>query len=192
MIEKKKTVGIVLSGGKSSRMGTEKGLVHWKGRALIEYAVNCLKGVCDELVVSSNKTCYDYLGLPVVKDEVLDCGPIGGIHSCMKNVPSDLYIVISCDVPNVPSELIIDLLENLGDKDLIYTVGENGKKQPLIAVYKSSCFTVIEKELLGGNYKMMKLLDQIPHKEFMVSANLNYYSPNLLSNANSPDELNKL
>ncbi|MCT4603376.1 MAG: molybdenum cofactor guanylyltransferase [Marinifilum sp.] len=192
MIEKKKTVGIVLSGGKSSRMGTEKGLVQWKGKALIEYAVDCLRNICDSIIISSNKTCYNHLNFPVVKDEIANCGPIGGIYSCMKNIRADYYFIVSCDVPNVPADLFNDLFRNIGDSDLIYAVDESGKKQPLVAVYSFACLPIIEEQLLKGNFKMMKLLDLIQHKEFYVSAKLKYFTPNMLSNANSPDELQKL
>ncbi|PXY01045.1 hypothetical protein DF185_10345 [Marinifilum breve] len=192
MIKDTNSIGIVLSGGKSSRMGTEKGLVKWQGKTLIEYSVNCLNAVCDDIVISSNNKDYNYLNFPVIKDEIANCGPIGGIYSCMKNVIADYYLVISCDVPNVPTELFKDLLKNIGDADLIYAVDSMGKKQPLVAIYKRSCFSTIETELLNGNYKMMKLLEKIKHKEYLVTRDLKYYHDNILSNANSPEDLGKL
>ncbi|WP_421919955.1 molybdenum cofactor guanylyltransferase [Marinifilum sp.] len=192
MVQRTKKLGIILCGGKSSRMGTEKGLVEWKGKALIEYSVDCLKNICDELLVSSNSDFYHYLNFRVIKDEIMNCGPIGGIYSCMKEVKADYYFVISCDVPNVTSSLYQDLLKNIGTSDLIYAVDEFGKKQPLVSIFKSTSFSVIEKELVKGNYKMMKLLSLIPHVEFNVLKGLDYYSPTILSNVNSADELRNL
>lgn len=192
MIQEKKSIGIVLSGGKSSRMGTEKGLVKWQSKALIEYSVNCINSICNDIVISSNNKDYHYLNFPVIKDEIANCGPIGGIYSCMKNFQADYYFVISCDVPNVPTELFKDLLINIGEADLIYAVDSKGKKQPLVAIYKRSCFPIIEAELLNGNYKMMKLIDKIKHKEYFVTRDLKYYHDSILTNANSPEDLEKL
>jgi len=192
MIKDKKIVGIILSGGKSSRMGSEKGLVDWNGKPLIEYSIDCLKGVCNKIVISSNKDCYNYLNLPVIADEIKDCGPIGGIFSCMNNIKADLYLVISCDVPYVPTQLYADLLENIKDADLIYPIEKDGRKQPLISVYTRTCLPVIKGELLVGNYKMMKLLSLLKEKAFKLSPQLSYYNPKLLSNANTPDDINQL
>ena len=188
-MERKKITGIVLSGGKSSRMGTEKGLVKWRGKALIEYSLDALQKVCDQIIISSNKDCYSYLDLPVVKDEIENCGPMGGIYSCMKAYPSDIYVVVSCDVPNVSSALFSDLIANLDQNDVIIPVDEKGKKQPLAAVYRYESFPQIEKELLNGRYKMMKLLDLMHTKAFLISPDLPYYSNKLLSNANTPDDI---
>lgn len=192
MLEEKKIIGIVLCGGKSTRMRTEKGLVKWKGKTLIEYSVDCLKKISDQVIISSNKACYDYINLPVIPDEIENCGPIGGIYSCMNKFNADFYLVISCDVPNVPSDLFVDLLNNIGNSDLIYAVDEDGKKQPLVAVYKRSSFNTVKNELMSGNYKMMKLLSLIQHKEFQVNKELSYYRCNILSNANSPDDLKNI
>ncbi|MDQ2177241.1 molybdenum cofactor guanylyltransferase [Marinifilum sp. D714] len=192
MIQNKNIAGIVLSGGKSSRMGTEKGLVNWNGKPLIEYSIGCLQGICDQVVISSNKDCYSDYGFQVIEDEIKECGPIGGIYSVMKAINADYYMVISCDVPKVPSQLFVDLLVNIADADMIYAVDESGKKQPLVAIYKSSCRDIIGEELRNGKYKMMKLLQLFCSKGFHISKELDYYSADMLSNVNTPGELNQL
>ncbi|MEJ2595403.1 MAG: molybdenum cofactor guanylyltransferase [bacterium] len=55
MTEKTGITGIVLSGGKSSRMGEEKGLAVFNGRPLIKYAIEILENVCDEVLISANQ-----------------------------------------------------------------------------------------------------------------------------------------
>ncbi len=184
MISSKKVTGIILSGGKSSRMGSEKGLVKYKGNALIEYSINALRSVCDELVISSANDCYAYLAIPIVSDEIENCGPIGGIYSCMKAFPSDIYLVISCDVPHITPQLFSELLNVLNENEAVIPIDESGKKQPLVACYSSMCFPVFQNELMEGRLKMMKLLSKL---------NVNYYpvskSDNLFFNANTPDDI---
>lgn len=192
MSRSRKVTGIILSGGKSSRMGTEKGLVEHKGKRLIEYPIEALQAICDQLVISSNKDCYSYLNIPVVADEIKDCGPIGGIYSCMKAIKSDFYAVISCDVPNVPEQLFLDMLSNIMDANFICPIDDTDRRQPLISIFNSSCLPIIEKELLSGNYKMMELLDLLNGKSFIIAHELAYYSSKLFLNANSPKDINAL
>jgi molybdopterin-guanine dinucleotide biosynthesis protein A len=184
MINSKKVTGIILSGGKSSRMGTEKGLVKYKGKALIEYSISALRSVCDELVISSGNDCYAYLGIPIVSDEIENCGPIGGIYSCMKAIPSDIYLVISCDVPHITSHLFTELLDILDENEAVVPLDDKGKNQPLVACYSSNCLPVFQKELVEGRLMMMKLLSKLNVIYYPVST-----SENLFFNANTPDDL---
>lgn len=61
--------GIVLAGGQSTRMGTDKGRIMWKGRTLAEHAVNTLKPLCRDILISSNDPGYRSLGYPVIKSK---------------------------------------------------------------------------------------------------------------------------
>lgn len=185
-----RVVGIVLSGGKSRRMGQEKGLVKYKGKVLIEYAIDTLKPLCDELVISTSNDAYAYLGLPMIADEIPDCGPIGGISTCMKAVNADIYLVISCDVPNVPAELFSDLLVQLNGNAVI-PIDETGRKQPLSACYASSASIYFHEALKSGELKMMNLLSKIEPIYFKPSINLNYYQSNIFWNLNSKDDMLK-
>jgi molybdopterin-guanine dinucleotide biosynthesis protein A len=192
MHKNKKIVGIVLSGGKSSRMGSEKGLVKWKEKPLIEYSLEAIQALCDTIVISSNKNCYDYLALPVVEDVVKGCGPIGGIYSCMNVYPADYYLVVSCDVPGVNNGLFNDLLNEIGDSKAIVPIDENKKVQPLVAVYSKNSHAIIKDEFLSGHLKMMKLLDKLSCKYLSVDIRKPYFIPGMFVNANSPRDLESL
>ena len=83
MIWKKEITGIVLAGGKSSRMGQEKGLAEFDGKPMIAYALEALAPLCTEILISSNSNAYNHLGYRVVPDIIANSGPMGGIYSCM-------------------------------------------------------------------------------------------------------------
>lgn len=189
MSRKKKVTGIILSGGKSSRMGTEKGLVKYKEKPLIEYSTEALQPICDQLVISSNKDCYNYLNLPVIDDEIKECGPIGGIYSSMKAFPSDIYLVVSCDIPNITTDLFSDMLVQLLNNDSVIPIDLNGKNQPLAACYTKNCFPIFESELKNGRLKMMKLLAKLNVQYFNIKDYLNRYPANIFFNTNSPEDL---
>ncbi len=184
----RKIVGIVLSGGKSSRMGQEKGLVKYQGKALIEYAIETLRPLCHELVISTANNAYSYLTLPMVADEIPDCGPIGGISACMNAVEGDIYFVISCDAPHVPTQLFADLLGQLKGHAVI-PIDESGRKQPLAACYASSASSYFHEALKSGHLKMMSLLSKMDPFYFTPTPNLDYYQPNLFSNFNCIEDI---
>ncbi len=182
-----KIVGIVLSGGKSKRMGQEKGLVKYRGKALIEYAIDTLKPLCHEMVISTANNDYTYLGLPLIADEIPDCGPIGGISTCMKAVEADIYLVISCDTPHLPTQLFTDLVAQLKDKAII-PIDETGRKQPLAACYASSASSFFHEALESRELKMMSLLLKMKPLYFRPSIDSSYYQSNIFSNLNSKDD----
>jgi len=184
-------VGIVLSGGKSERMGQEKGLVQYKGKALIKYAIETLKPLCHELVISTANEEYAYLDLPMIADEIPDCGPIGGISTCMAKRDADVYLVISCDVPHVPTQLFVDLLDQLKGNAII-PIDETGRKQPLAACYASSASSFFHEALESGHLKMMNLLLKMAPLYFKPTSNLDYYRPNLFTNLNSMGDISDL
>ncbi|WP_372642060.1 molybdenum cofactor guanylyltransferase [Ancylomarina sp.] len=183
-----KIVGIVLSGGKSRRMGQEKGLVKYRGKALIEYAIDTLKPICHEMVISTANSDYSYLALPMIADEIPDCGPIGGISTCMKAVEADIYLVISCDTPHLPTQLFTDLVAQLKGKAII-PIDETGRKQPLAACYASSASDFFHEALKSGHLKMMSLLSKMDPLYFKPPPSLDYYQPNLFSNLNSMEDI---
>jgi len=184
----KKIVGIVLSGGKSKRMGQEKGLVQYQGKALIEYAIETLKPLCHELVISTANDDYAYLTYPMIADEIPDCGPIGGINTCMKTTDADIYLVISCDTPHVPTDLFVDLIAQLKGNAVV-PVDETGRKQPLAACYSSQASSFFQEALEFGNLKMMSLLSKLNPLYFDPDSKARYYRSDIFSNLNSLNDI---
>ena len=187
----KKIVGIVLSGGKSKRMGQEKGLVQYQGKALIEYAIETLKPLCDELVISTANDAYTYLGYPMIADEIPDCGPIGGINTCMKTIEANIYLVISCDIPHVPTDLFVDLMAQLKGNAVV-PIDESGRKQPLAACYSTQASSFFQEALESGNLRMMSLLSKLNPLYFEPSPDADYYRSDLFSNLNTLNDVQGL
>ena len=102
--------GIILSGGKSSRLGKENGVCLLQGKPLIEYSFDLLKNFCDSIIISSSSNDYEYLGCQIVKDEIQGIGPAGGIFSCLRASGNDENFIMSCDMPMLTDDLIRFLL----------------------------------------------------------------------------------
>ena len=75
-----KLTGIILAGGKGLRLGRNKGLAKLNDRHLIEYVIENLSEICDEILISSNTGQCEKFGFPTIKDEYFQKGPMAGIH----------------------------------------------------------------------------------------------------------------
>ncbi len=181
------TTAIILAGGKSKRMGTDKALLKVEGISLLEKSILLCNKVCDEIIISSNNAAHYEFGFPVVADEVNDCGPIGGILSCLKQSKTDWNFVISVDAAFVEPEFVNFLFLDTDDYDAIVPIHSKGK-EPLIAFYNKSSLAKMEEMLQVGDYKMHNLLASINTK-FVNSDEWLAKHPKLLHNLNRPEDL---
>jgi len=149
--------GIILAGGKSSRMGTEKGLVVFKNKALIHYAIDTLMGLCDEILISTSSSVYNHMGYPIVSDLIPDSGPMVGIYSSLIVSKTEDNLVLSCDMPFVTPR-IFGYLENAGRSAYICVPWyEHDHYEPLCGVYKKSALKDFERFFKKKNFKLPDL-----------------------------------
>ena len=116
--------GIVLSGGAGMRMGgLDKGLQVYQGKALIKHVIKALAPQTSTIVVCANRNlkAYQELGFDVIEDQQATFeGPLAGISSALAfliNTQSKAShaVISSCDTPHLPDDLVMRLLENIGD-----------------------------------------------------------------------------
>lgn len=103
--------GLVLAGGKSQRMGEDKGLIAYHGMPQREYMAGLLGGVCEQ-VFYSTRPGQD--GLPtdgaVIEDTFLELGPYGAILSAFRMFPDVAWFVVACDLPLVGVDTLAHLV----------------------------------------------------------------------------------
>jgi molybdopterin-guanine dinucleotide biosynthesis protein A len=183
-----KLTGIILSGGKSTRMGQEKGRTLLNGQPLIEYAVKVLSQICDDIMISSNSNKYDYLGHQVIKDEISGIGPMGGIYSCLKASTTADNIILSCDMPLVPSILLQYIFSEKVGYDAVIPV-INNYPEPLCAYYNKSVVDELEKSIQDENYKLQEFFKRINVKYLEMNSSFHFFHENLFANINSQEDL---
>src|SRR5579864_4334177 len=95
--------GVLLAGGKSSRMGTNKALLRFpSGQTVIERIVSRIAQLCSEvLLVTNTPDDYEFLGLPMFADEIPGASSLGGIYTGLLQATSPRALVLSCDLPLV-------------------------------------------------------------------------------------------
>lgn len=184
--------GIVLSGGRSRRMGTDKSMMKLKGKALIEYSIEALKPLCNKVVISSNNLIHDFTGCEVWPDELPDQAPIVGIFSCLKRSETEINIILSCDMPLMNTRMLQYLFENSANHDITVPIYDDGFIEPLCGVYKQSSLQILKGFIDQQNFRLNECIRASSHHLVPVGKHLSFYSPNLFSNVNTPDDFSNL
>lgn len=168
-------------------MGTDKALIKMGDKNLLEIAIEICKPVCKSIIISSNNPEHGKYGYPVIHDEIKDCGPIGGIYSCLKKSETDLNFVISVDTPFVPVEFLKFLTSQIENYDVVVPV-HHSKKEPLIALYHKNCIPVIETQLALHQFKIQYLINLL-NTRFSDTNQWVKKVPFLFKNLNHPEDL---
>ena len=180
--------GIILAGGKSTRMGADKALLKVEGETLLEKAVKLCQSICNQIIISSNSDGHNVRGILRIPDEIRNCGPMGGIYSCLKHAENEWSFVISVDAAFVIPEFVSFLIEHTNNYDAVVPVHEKGK-EPLIALYNKCTLPFLKKNLEIGIYKMHTLLEDI-ETNFVDSTVWKNRNQRLFRNINSQTDLN--
>ncbi len=152
--------GIVLAGGKSRRMGTDKSLLELHGRPLIEHIVQQLQPNVSQLIIGANDPDkFTFLGHEVVTDEQPDCGPLMGILSCLTRCKSEHALVVGCDIPDLNLPFFRRLLREAVDVDVVMPRTSAGHLEPLFAVYSKSAIDPARAILERGGRRIIDLVD---------------------------------
>ena len=184
-----KVTGVILAGGKNSRMGTDKGLLRVQGKRIVERIIEAMESAVDEIIIISNGNNYDYLGYKVYRDLVKDCGPMGGIFTALSCSSNPKNFVVSCDMPFVNKELVNFIIENSDDCQIAIPL--NGKMlEPLCAVYDTSCVEQFEVLLKHKEWKMQDSLAHFNVKQIPIPENT--FTANCFENINTPAEYETL
>lgn len=157
MFKESGVTGIILAGGKSRRMGTDKGLVYFHGKPLVQYPIDLLSLCCNRLLISSNNPEYKRFGFDVITDDIEGAGPMAGIASCLKVSGTELNLVLSCDMPLVEVVVLKTLLENSQRNTFVVPLDKEGRAEPLCALYSDKSLPIMESLLGKRNFRMTEL-----------------------------------
>ena len=189
---KEKVTGIVLAGGHSRRFGKEKGLVEYLGKPLIEHAVGLFEKFCSDVIISANTKSYDYLGCKVVNDEKINCGPMGGIFSCLKQTKSLANLVLSVDSPLVNEGFYRYVLRCSRGYQVVVPALETELYEPLLGFYRKDVLQVLNSFIRKNNYKLPDFFKEVKLKKLLILHDQDFFHPHLFYNVNTPRDLKLL
>jgi molybdenum cofactor guanylyltransferase len=159
------TGGIVLCGGKSTRMGTPKATLPFGPETMLQRVVRLLGSVVDPIVVvAALQQALPELpdGVIVARDERQERGPLEGLRAGLKALPGsvDSAYVTSCDVPLLVPGFVTRMIERLGDYDIAVMEIE-GFPHPLSAVYRLTTLPQVEALLERDKLRPVFLFDAV-------------------------------
>ena len=188
MVDKKNITGIILSGGKSSRMGKDKGFLTFNGKSFIQHSIDALKPVVTEIIIVSDNKKYDVFGLKRIEDAIENAGPLAGIYSGLKYSNTDYNLVLSCDIPLINTTILQKLVDAVDDDSEIIQIESQGKTMPLIALCTKQCEHTFLKLLKKGERRLQYAVNQCNVKNVVLTDEETYFTQNI----NTPEQLNTI
>ena len=150
-----KATAIIMAGGGSQRMGTDKSMLPIKDKSMIETICEQLRGTFGEILISANNVeKYAFLGLPIIKDKMRGQGPLMGIASALAASENEVNFVTACDIPHIEMSFVRRMLVEAEGYDIVIPADKDGKYEPLFAVYNKSALKPINEVLSDGGRKI--------------------------------------
>ncbi|MGB3464103.1 MAG: molybdenum cofactor guanylyltransferase [Cyclobacteriaceae bacterium] len=178
--------GLILTGGKSTRMGFDKYAITYRGKPHYLYLAEQLGLLEIPVALSCSLEQVQSLDtdLPLIPDRYPDTGPMGGILSAMEAFANSTFLVIACDLPFISADAINKLLTHRDDRyhATLYQRTE-GWYESAFAIYEPSCYGLLAAQHRSGNYKLQQALKKLNVNALPVESNKIFY------NVNTTDDL---
>lgn len=188
--EKLNATGVLLVGGKSSRMKRNKAFLELEGKPLVERSLAVLKSVFKEVLLSSSSgpELYADYGVPVILDEVPGRGSLEGLYKGLKAATYDEVFFVACDMPFLRVELIRFLSSWIPEYDIVVPRLQSGL-QPLHAFYHRRCLPKMKSNLEAGHLKIDDVYKECSVR-YVDESELQAYQDldKVFCNVNTPEE----
>ncbi|HEY0977002.1 MAG TPA: molybdenum cofactor guanylyltransferase [Flavobacteriales bacterium] len=182
--------GVVLAGGRSSRMGRDKALLPWNGGTLLEHAVERLRPHAREILVIGDPALYDVPHALTIPDDTPHQGPLGGLVTALRHARYVRLLVTGCDMPAVNDRLLNGLKRELDLSGMDVVAPEHdGLLEPLMAAYHKRCIDPFRKCLEEQDLKMANVLRQVRMKTLPLTPGKDGWPADLFRNLNRPEDL---
>jgi molybdopterin-guanine dinucleotide biosynthesis protein A len=174
--------GLVLAGGKSVRMGTDKGLLEYHGVPQRDYTIQLLKeqGVETYLSVRGHQKVEEH---KTITDAFVGLGPFGAICSAFMHDPNKAYLVLATDLPYVNEDLVKLLISKRNPKKIATAIKGKSKKfmEPLVTIWEPKAYSILLQYLAQGYSCPRKILINSDVEIVEVA-------DELIQNINTPEE----
>jgi molybdopterin-guanine dinucleotide biosynthesis protein A len=161
--------GFILVGGASSRMGNDKARLRFGDLTAVELIGNALQHVTHS-VTTVGWPDAKVPRLPNIPDLRRDWGPLAGIEAALRHATSEHCLIVGCDFPFVTAKLFERLLQSANDSDAVVPLQDDGRAQPLCAVYRvQTCLTATEQALAADQHSPRSTLDKVQTRYLQFS-----------------------
>lgn len=183
--------GLILAGGRSSRMGTDKALIDYHGLPQFEYLTALLSDLTDNVFISCRKDQQDFFihqQCNVITDIIEDAGPLGAVFSVLSAYPDDAWLIVACDVPLLDKSVLKQLISSRNSNALAtaFISPHDGLPEPLIAIWENKSIDAVSEMVHLGKKCPRKVM--LNHPVQLVEC----HDPGKLFNANFPHEMEQI
>ncbi|WP_299167547.1 NTP transferase domain-containing protein [uncultured Allomuricauda sp.] len=183
-MKKTKLYGLVLAGGKSTRMGSDKGLIKYHSVPQQEHLYKLLEHTCDNVFLSVREEQQSIMDnhFSIIVDQNEYRGPFNGILSAHKSYPDVAWLVLACDLPLIDLEALKNLADSRNQKKLAtsYATKKTNLPEPLITIW--------EPEGLRKAIAYLQTSESTCPRKFLINSDVELVNPKhdeVLYNANS-------
>ena len=176
--------GLVLAGGRSTRLQRDKGGLAYHGVAQVRWTLNLLEGLCRQQFVSIRSEqagTAPYQGLAVIVDIDASMGPASGLWAALQQFPGVAWLVAAADMPLLDRALFEKLIQQR-DAEALATAyrHQDGAPEPLCAIWEPGVLAMLEARRAEGSVSLRRLLEAGPAKFVPVE------DERAFSNVNTP------
>jgi len=183
--------GVIVAGGRASRMGgRDKAFAAVGGEPIAVRTVRLFRSLFPQVLVATNRPGrFVGLGVETVVDRYPGSGPLAGIHAALLATRYPHVFVAACDMPGLDADVIRFLLARIGSADAIVPRWE-GDVEPLHAIYATRCVAAMDASLRAGRHAMRDFLARIA-VDYVDESELRGVggAAASLTNVNTPEEL---
>lgn len=178
---------IILAGGKSTRMGKDKGLLIYKKKYFIQHILEATMPLAEEIIIVANQLQYQQFGYKVYSDIFKEKGPLAGIYTGLYYSKNNFNIVLSCDIPFVGTSLLKFLIHKSKNYEVTIPFHQD-KIHALIGIYQKKCISILLHELKQEQRKIKVALEKL--KVNIIGSDL--FSDKNFININTPTQFENL
>jgi molybdopterin-guanine dinucleotide biosynthesis protein A len=185
--------GVILAGGKSSRLGQDKAHLRLDGtETLAETAVRRLASLVDEVIVVGDVERLGALPARVIPDLYPGAGTLGGIYAGLAAARRQHSLVVGCDMPFLSAALLGYMIAQPREYDVLLPRLADGMFEPLHALYSRNCLAPIRDRLESRQYRIVGFLGEV-RVRYLDEPEMRRHDPELRSflNVNTPDDLRR-
>ena len=190
--EESKTIpplcGLVLAGGDSSRMGSDKGLIHYHGLPQREYVYHLLKPLTVKTFISARPGHITHSDMEILEDHYPDLGPFGAVLTAFEYAPASAWLVVACDFPLLDSKALSELIDarDPASRATSFLDVHTLMPEPWITILEPAIYPILREYHQRGKQSLRGIL---------VDYNCKVIRPtheHILLNANTPEEASLL
>jgi len=187
---------IILAGGKSSRLGSDKASATVGDKCLLHQVISCVDTLCKHIIIITDQErsfpqFANQIDLRTATDTFPGKGPLGGIYTGLAISDSFYNLVVACDMPFLNQDLLHYMMELSADSDLVIPLLDN-QVEPLHAVYTKNCLSSIE-HLIKQDKLTINELCRLVKVRYVKAEEIERFDPTHLSffNINTKADLKK-